>query len=237
MNAVELRQVAVENRIADVSLTLAPGTLAGLVGPNGAGKSTVLQVVAGLLPTSGRVTWSGRELRTIPVLERGRVAAWVPQEARFEFGFTVRAVVAQARYAHGDDDLGVDAALERFELTALAQRPVNRLSGGERQRVLLARAVATDAPLQFWDEPLAALDPRHGLQLIQLARQMVRAGKTILLSLHDLRLAHSLDQVAVMAGGRLRAFGAPRDVMTPDLLQDVFGVKARTAPGLTFELP
>ncbi len=237
MNALELKSVGVENRIADVSLQLAPGTLAGLIGPNGSGKSTVLQVAAGLLPASGDVGWAGRELRAISILERGRAAAWVPQEARFEFGFSVHAVVAQARFAHGDDERGVEAALEKFELAALAARPVNRLSGGERQRVLLARALATEAPLQLWDEPLAALDPRHGLQLMALARALVRGGKTVLLSLHDLRLAHGLDRVAVMSGGRLRACGAPAEVMTPALLQEVFGVRALTAPGLAFELP
>jgi iron complex transport system ATP-binding protein len=237
MNALELNQVGVENRISGVSLQLAPGTLAGLIGPNGSGKSTLLQVAAGLLPASGGVRWNGRNLDGLTVLQRGRAAAWVPQEARFEFGFSVRAVVGQARFAHGDDDRGVDAALARFELTALAQRPVNRLSGGERQRVLLARAFATAAPLQLWDEPLAALDPRHVLQLVALARELVRGGKTILLSLHDLRMAHGLDQVAVMHEGRLRAFGAPREVLTPELLQVVFGVRARTEPGLAFELP
>lgn len=235
--ALQLSEVCVENRIADVSLAIDPGSLVGLIGPNGSGKSTVLQVAAGLLPSTGRVRWSAQPLDSISILERGRRAAWVPQEAHFEFGFTVRSVVAQARFAHGDDERGVDEALAQFELTPLAQRPVNRLSGGERQRVLLARACATDAPLQLWDEPLAALDPRHALELLVHARRFREAGKTVLLSLHDLRLAHCLDLVVVMDRGKLRACGRPEEVMTPDLLREVFGVKARTLPGLTLELP
>jgi iron complex transport system ATP-binding protein len=220
-----------------VSLTLAPGTLAGLVGPNGSGKSTLLQLAAGVLPGEGEVRWSDRPLGEIPFIERGRLAAWVPQEGHFEFGFTVRSVVAQGRFAHGDDDRGVAEALARFDLMALAERPVTRLSGGERQRVLLARALATEAPLQLWDEPFAALDVRHALESLKLAGELARSGKTLLLSLHDLRVAHCLDVVIVLHERRLRAIGRPEDVLTPALLQEVFGVRARTAPGLTLELP
>ena len=236
--ALTIRGATVRGRIADVSLQLAPGTVAGLIGPNGAGKSTLLQVAAGLLPSGGgTVAWSGRPLESIAVLERGRSASWVPQEARFEFGFSVWAVVAQGRFAHGDDGVGVDAALARLDLALLAHRPVNQLSGGERHRVLLARALATAAPLQFWDEPLAPLDPRHALEVLHLARELTRSGSTVLFSLHDLRVANSLDVVVVLHNGRLRAVGKPTEVLTPDLLAEVFGVQARTGTGLVFELP
>jgi iron complex transport system ATP-binding protein len=240
--ALEIENASVPGRIADVTLQLPAGKLIGLVGPNGSGKSTLLQVAAGLLPAGasderGRVCWNRRALESISMLERGRLATWVPQEARFEFGFSVRAVVAQGRFAHGDDHAGVEDALERFGLVPLADRPVNHLSGGERQRVLLARALATQAPLQLWDEPLAPLDVRHALQLLVHAGELARAGATIVLSLHDLRIAHCLDLVLVMDGGRLRAAGPPETVLTPELLLEVFGVRARTAPGLTLELP
>ena len=246
LNALTLTHATVPGRLADVSLAIPAGSLVGLVGPNGSGKSTLLQVAAGLLlpaPSSSgtaspsSVTWAGRPLDAIPILERGRLATWVPQEAHFEFGFTVRSVIAQGRFAHGDDDHGVQQALAQLDLTALADRPVNRLSGGERQRVLLARALATAAPLQLWDEPLAALDPRHALEVLTLANAHARAGGTLLLSLHDLRLAHCLDLVLVMRDGRLHAAGRPDDVLTPACLLDVFGVRARQLPGLTLELP
>jgi iron complex transport system ATP-binding protein len=236
-SALELTSATVPGRLAGVSLTLAPGTLAGLIGPNGSGKSTLLQVAAGVLPGTGSVTWGGRPHAEIPMLERGRLAAWVPQEAHFEFGFTVAAVVAQGRFAHGDDAHGVAEALARFDLIALAQRPVNRLSGGERQRVLLARALATEAPLQLWDEPFAALDPRHALEGLRLADELARGGRTVLFSLHDLRAAHCLDMVIVLHAGRLHAAGPPAEVLTPELLREVFGVRARTASGLILELP
>lgn len=235
--ALELLHVSVPGRLEDVSVTVRPGTVVGLVGPNGSGKSTLLQAAAGVLPHAGDVRWNGRRREDIPILERGALAAWTPQEARFEFGFSVRSVVAQGRFAHGDDEQGIDDALARFDLGALADRPVNQLSGGERQRVLLARAFATAAPLQLWDEPLAALDVQHALRVLVLARERADAGGTVVLSLHDLRVAHELDHVIVLHGRRVRAAGAPDAVLTPELLLGVFGVRARTVPGLTLELP
>lgn len=237
MNALEISAASVAGRLTDLSLCLAPGTLTGLIGPNGSGKSTLLQVAAGLLPSLGAVQWAGRPLASVPLMERGRMTSWVPQDAHFEFGFSVRSVVAQGRFAHGDDEQGIEQVLEKFDLTELAERPVNRLSGGERQRVLLARALATGAALQLWDEPLAQLDPRHVLEVLAHAQAFTRQGNTMLFSLHDLQVAHCLDRVVVLDQGRLRAFGQPSEVLTPELLQAVFGVRIRTAPGLILELP
>jgi len=236
MSALTLHDVAVAGRLAPVTLALGPGQTVGLVGPNGSGKSTLMQAAGGLLPHSGRVGWNGQWLADIPMMERGRMTAWVPQEAHFEFGFTVRSVVAQGRYAFGDDEQGVETALARFDLTTLAHRPVNRLSGGERHRVLLARAIATGASIQLWDEPLGALDPRHGLKVLALADELKHAGGTVMMSLHDLRVAYYLDQVVVLSEGRLQAVGRPHDVLTPQLLHDVFGVRAEFVSSLVLKL-
>lgn len=238
-NALTLHAINVPGRLKLENLALPRGTLIGLVGPNGAGKSSLLQVAAGLLSpgAGGSVLWDGEPLAQVPMPERGRRAAWVPQEAQFEFGFSVRSVVGQGRYAHGDDGAGVEEALERLDLAKLAGRPVNQLSGGERHRVLLARSLATDAPLQLWDEPLSALDPRHGLEVLMLARERTRAGGTVVMSLHDLRVAHCLDFVVVLADGALRAAGRPDAVLSAGLLREVFGVRARTGETLILELP
>lgn len=235
--SLSLRDVSVPGRLSQVSLDLPSGKLCGLVGPNGAGKSTLLQVAAGLLDSKGEVLWGERPIQKIQALERGRCTSWIPQELQFEFGFSVRSVVAQGRFAHGDDEHGVDEALARLDLARLAQRPVNRISGGERQRVLLARALVTEASLHLWDEPLAPLDPRHALEVLKIGRQLAAAGVTVFFSLHDLRLAACLDHVIVMHEGRLCASGIPSDVLTPGLLMEVFGVKAGLAPGLSIELP
>lgn len=237
MNALEVVNVAIPGRLSAVSFAVPQGIVAGLVGPNGSGKSTLLQIAAGVLPGAGQVKWAGRPLPDIPHLERGRIATWVPQEAHFEFGFTVRSVVAQGRYAHGDDGVGVSEALAHFDLGPLADRPVNRLSGGERHRVLLARAMATEAALQLWDEPFAALDVRHTLEGLRFARELASGGRTVLLSAHDLRIALRLDLVIVLSKGTLRAIGAPAEVLTETLLHEVFGVRARTGPSLILDLP
>jgi iron complex transport system ATP-binding protein len=237
MSALTLQNLTVPGRLNAVSLDLPAGATVALVGPNGSGKSTLLQAAAGLLPCAGRVLWQGRALGEIPFIERGRLAAWVPQEAQFEFGYSVRSVVAQGRFAHGDDAVGVESALAALDLLMLAERPVNQLSGGERHRVLLARALATAAPLQLWDEPLAALDVRHALQALVLADKLKRAGSTVVVSLHDLRVAQCFDHLVVMHAGGIFAQGRPDAVLTPELLLTVFGVQARLEPGLTLSLP
>ena len=234
--ALELRAVSVPGRLSGVSLGVPAGAVVGLLGPNGSGKSTLLQVAAGLLPSTGGVLWDGRPAGALPLIERGRHTAWVPQEAHLEFAFTVREVVAQGRFAHGDDGAGVDDALDRLDLRALADRAVDRLSGGERHRVILARALATGARLHLWDEPLAALDVRHALELARTATVLARDGATVLLSLHDLRLAHCMDLVVVLDRGRLEAHGPPDAVLDAALLRRVFGVERREGPGHDFFL-
>ncbi len=237
MNLITVKNVSVPGRLKDVSFQVQAQRLVGLIGPNGSGKSTLLAVMAGLLPAEGEVFWNDQPLGKIPIFDRARQLAWVPQEVQFEFGFTVRSVVAQGRFAHGDDEAGVDTALEQMDLSSLANRPVNQLSGGERHRVLLARALATEAPVQLWDEPLAALDVRHGLQTLQLAQQRKSAGGSVLLTVHDLRLAHCLDELLVLHEGRLVAQGPPEAVLTPELLLNVFGVTARMGSSLILSLP
>lgn len=229
--------LTVSGRLEDVSFALPMGCLAAVVGPNGAGKSTLLQGLAGLLACEGEVAWQGEALAKIPALDRGRRLAWVPQELRAEFGFPVRDVIAMGRFAHGDDEHGVEAALDRMDLRPLAHRPLTRLSGGERQRVFLARALATEAPLQLWDEPLSQLDVRHQLELLELAKSLAVAGGTVLMSVHDLRVAHCMDQVLMLDRGRLAAAGTPEEVLTPERIHAVFGVRAQMGETMILDLP
>lgn len=235
--ALGARGLAVPGRLEGVHLDLGPGERVALVGPNGAGKSTLMQVLAGLLAAEGSVLWQGQPLPDIPILERGRRLAWVSQEAHFEFAFPVREVVAQGRYAWGDDAAGVAGALAALDLEALADRPVTHLSGGERHRVVLARALATQAPIQLWDEPVAQLDVRHALEVYRLANRLADAGGTVVVSLHDIRAAYRFDRVLVLDRGRLVGNGPPHAVLTADLIRTVFRVEATFVPSLVPELP
>nr|WP_320132443.1 ABC transporter ATP-binding protein [uncultured Holophaga sp.] len=235
--ALQAEGLSVEGRLHVLDLQLPKGCLAGVLGPNGAGKSTLLQALAGLLPARGQIRWQGTELRRIPILDRGRQLAWLPQESRAEFAFPVRDVVAQGRYAWEDEDAGVDRILERLDLCHLAQRPVTRLSGGERQRVFLARALATQAPIQLWDEPVSQLDVRHALEVLRLGRELADSGSTVLMSVHDLRLVRFMDHVLVLKDGGLKASGYPEEVFTPELILETFGVRASWQSALVLELP
>ena len=237
MTALGAAGLAVPGRLADVSLAIPAGEMVAVVGPNGAGKSTLIGALAGLLPAQGQVHWNGQLLSHIPMLARGRRLAWVGQEALFDFAFPVRDVVAQGRYAWDDDPAGVAEALAAMDLEGLADRPVTRLSGGERHRVVLARALATAAQIQLWDEPVAQLDVRHALEVYRLARQLADAGGTVLVSLHDIRAAYRFDRVLVLDRGQLVGNGGPHAVLTADLIRTVFRVEATFVTSLVPELP
>ncbi len=235
--ALHASGLSVPGRLADASFDLGPGELVAVVGPNGAGKSTLMQALAGLLPSEGTIHWNGQLLSRIPALERGRRLAWVGQEALFEFAFPVREVVAHGRFAWDDDPAGIAEALAAMDLESLADRPVTRLSGGERHRVLLARALATRAPLQLWDEPVAQLDVRHALEVYRLARRLADGGGTVLVSLHDIRAAYRFDRVLVLDRGRLVGNGKPHAILTADMIRSVFRVEATFVTSLVPELP
>jgi len=227
----------IHTALADVSFGIDAGEFVFLTGPSGAGKSTLIQALAGLLHAGGSVRWNGQLLSDIMMMERGRRLAWVGQETQFEFAFPVREVVAQGRYAWGEDQTGVAEAMAELDLAQLAERPVTRLSGGERHRVGLARALATGAPLQLWDEPVAQLDVRHALEVLRLARRLADAGGTVLVSLHDLRAAYRFDRVLVLDRGRLVGNGRPHEVLTAPLIREVFRVEATFVESLVPELP
>ena len=234
---IRAEHLTLGTRLQDVSLHLPTVSLTAVVGPNGAGKSTLLSVLAGLLKASGRIARMGDDLDGLSFPERGRRLAWVGQDLHADFAFPVREVVAQGRHAFGDDDAFVEAAMAALDIAHLAERPVTRLSGGERRRVFLARALATNARIQLWDEPTANLDVRHGLDVLRLASTLRDEGRAVLISLHDLRAALCFDQVLVLDQGRLAAAGTPGEVLKTDLIRQVFGVEARIGQEMILELP
>ncbi len=217
--------------VAGVSLSLQAGQWAAIVGPNGAGKSTLLTLLAGLCaPDSGHVHLQGRSMATLPARERARSLAWLSQQGEAEGDIAARDVVRLGRLPrHGlfgapdaADEAAVGRALAETEATAFAARRLNELSGGERQRVLLARALAVEAPVLLLDEPTTHLDAPHQRALLRSLAARAQAGAAVAAVLHDLTLALAADRVLVMAQGRLVADGPPADAALQAALVQVF---------------
>jgi iron complex transport system ATP-binding protein len=230
---VEVRSRAI---LRDVSFSLAEGERVALVGPNGAGKSTLLRVLAGTLqPTAGRVELGGVPLAGLERSEVARRLAVVPQQTALPFAMRVEEVVALGRLPHEAplrgtrpaDRAATAAAIERVGVGHLLGRDARELSLGERQLVLLALAVAQDAPILLLDEPTVHLDLRHQVEAMELLRDLnERDGTALIAVLHDLGLAaHFFPRLVVIEHGRVVADGAPADVLTDDLIRDVFGVE------------
>jgi len=221
--------------LRDIDLHIGKGERVALVGPNGAGKSTLLRAIAGLVePAVGSVSLGSRPVASIDRVEIARRLAVVPQVAALPFATTVEEVVALGRLPHEHpirgmrpaDRAAVAAAIEQVGVGHLLGRDARELSLGERQLVLLAMAVAQDAPVLVLDEPTVHLDLRHQVEVMELLVDLnERSGTTVLAVLHDLGLAaHFFPRLIVLAGGRVVGDGPPREVLAPDRIRDVFGV-------------
>jgi iron complex transport system ATP-binding protein len=234
---VERLTVAYRGRpaISDVDLSIEPGDRVALVGPNGAGKSTLLRAIAGLVePAAGTVELAGAPLSTLDRLAVARRLAVVPQLPSLPFATTVEEVVALGRLPHEHpvrglrpaDRAAVAAAIDRVGVGHLLGRDARELSLGERQLVLLAMAVAQDAPVLVLDEPTVHLDLRHQVEVMELLADLnARDGTTVIAVLHDLGLAaHFFPRVVVIDRGRIVADGPPAEALTPDRIREVFGV-------------
>jgi iron complex transport system ATP-binding protein len=216
-------------------LSVAPGELVGLIGPNGAGKSTLLRAMLGLTPRlSGNVTLDGADFAAMPARDRARAVAFLPQDRRVEWRLTARDVVMLGRYPHqagfgratSADRDAVARAIAAVEGEALLDRPVAVLSGGERTRILLARALAVEAPILLADEPIAALDPYHQLHVMEILQARARAGAGVLAIIHDLALAaRFMDRLVLMHQGRCLADGPPAHALTPERLATVYRIR------------
>jgi iron complex transport system ATP-binding protein len=214
-----------------VSLALRSGEWAAIVGPNGAGKSTLLSLLAGLrVPDAGQVWLQDREIRDWPARERACRLAWMSQQGEAEGDIAARDVVRLGRLPRqglfgapdASDEAAVVAAMAETACTDFGARRLNELSGGERQRVLLARALAVQAPLLLLDEPTTHLDAPHQRALLRGLAARARSGGALAVVLHDLTLALAADRVLVMAQGRLRADGRADDARLREALVAAF---------------
>jgi len=222
--------------IGGISLELRRGEILGIIGPNGAGKSTLLRALAGLIPCShGAVLMGENPLPSLRARARAAVIAVVLQEGVPSLDLSVRDLVLMGRYAHrrrfsrprAADHHAVEVALESVGAEDFIERPLASLSGGERQLAHIARALAQSPEALLLDEPTSALDIHHQLRVFGVLRAQADAGAAVGIVLHDLNEAsRRCDRIAVVDRGALRAIGTPYEVLTPELLADVYRVEA-----------
>ena len=210
--------------VEGVDLAVGAGELVGVLGPNGAGKSTLVRLLSGVLaPERGEVRLGGDPLASLAPRERARRLAVVPQEPAIELPFTALELVLLGRHPHlagfaFESELDLErarAALGRTGVETLADRDVATLSSGERQRVILARALAQEAPVLLADEPASFLDLRHQVETFDLLRDLADAGRAVLVVLHDLNLAAEYcDRVVLLREGQVFAAGRAETTLT-----------------------
>ena len=208
--------------------------LVGVIGPNGSGKSTLLKCIYRVLrPTAGAVYLDGRDLDSYSYRESARRVAVVAQHNYYNFDFSVREVVLMGRAPHkralerdtAEDYRIVEESLETVGLAAFADRSFSTLSGGEQQRVILARALAQRTPCLILDEPTNHLDIKYQLQLMDLVRSLDR---TVIAAVHDLNIAAMYcDRLYAVKDGQIVGQGAPKKLLTPDFIREVYEVDAQ----------
>lgn len=220
--------------LRDVELEAHPGEVLALLGPNGAGKSTLLKALAGLLPYEGSVEIAATDLAALSPRNRARRISYVPQRSLLRSALSVEEVVALGRYVHGgsfggmskSDQEAIDHALMTAHADALRDRIFTQLSVGEQQRVLLARALASDAPILLLDEPTAALDVGEAMAVLRLIRTLAARKHTLVVVLHDLADALSTtDRALLLKDGCVVEQGDTREVISAEPIRAVYGVK------------
>jgi iron complex transport system ATP-binding protein len=223
--------------VDQVDASVGRGEWVGLIGANGAGKTTLLRAAAGLVEYEGDVRLGGRSAAPMGRRERARAVSYVPQSPEMPADMSVFDYILLGRTPHisylavesADDVAHCRRLLERLDLGLLARRHLSTLSGGERQRVVLARALAQEAPVLLMDEPTSALDLSHRVEALEIVDELRREwGLTVVSALHDLTLAGQFaDRLLLMAGGTVAALGPPAEVLDEAVLEKAFGAPVR----------
>jgi iron-siderophore transport system ATP-binding protein len=222
-------------------LLVPPGRITAIVGANACGKSTLLRAMSRLLaPKAGRVLLDGKDLHQLPTKQVARTLGLLPQSPIAPEGIVVADLVSRGRNPHqgmlsrwtAEDDEAVAEALRMTDTVELADRPVDELSGGQRQRTWIAMALAQHTDILLLDEPTTFLDVSHQVDVLDLLTDLNRQrGTTIVMVLHDLNLAaRYADHLIAVRAGLLHAAGDPAEVLTADVVRDVFGMECQVIP-------
>ena len=237
--ALQTRQLSAElggrRVLQTIDLQITAGRWTCVVGPNGAGKSSLLKALAGLLPHSGQVLWQGQPLASLTRQQRALQLSWLGQGESSTLDLRVWDVAMLGRLPHqswlgapsAQDAHMVEAALKATQAWDWRERTLGELSGGERQRVLLARAMASNAPTMLMDEPLANLDPPHQVDWLEQVHCLLAQGTTVVSVLHEIGMALHADDIVVMREGQVAHHGASRDAATHAAIEAVFDHRIR----------
>jgi iron complex transport system ATP-binding protein len=221
--------------LSDVSLDVAAGEFVGLIGPNGAGKTTLLRAVLGLTAYTGGIALANSAVETLSARDKALRVSYLPQEREIAWPVTVERVVALGRAPHLPpfsrpgvaDAASITRAMARMDILDLATRAATDLSGGEKARVLIARALAQEAPLLLADEPTSGLDPSHQIALMKVFAELARDGAGVVACLHDLGLAARwCTRLILLDQGRIVADGTPREVLSAERLRAIYNIRA-----------
>lgn len=236
--AVQNIGLVIDRRVilSDVTLDFPAGEVVALVGHNGSGKSSLLKILARqILPTSGSVSYDRQNLRNFQDRAFARSVAYLPQDVSTGSEMTVRELIACGRYPwHGAlgrftkiDHEKVEAALQATQIVSLGERIVGTLSGGERQRAWIAMMIAQDAHCLLLDEPTAALDVVHQIEVLSLVQRLAHEGlRSVVIVLHDINMAARFcDRVHALKSGTVVASGPPKDILVPKVLRDIYGIE------------
>jgi iron complex transport system ATP-binding protein len=221
--------------LSEIGLDFPAGEVVALVGHNGSGKSSLLKILARqLTPTTGSVAYAGRDLQQYDGRDFARSVAYLPQDLSTGSDMTIRELIACGRYPwHGAlgrfsdlDRQKVEAAIEATHIERFADRMVGTLSGGERQRAWIAMLIAQDAHCLLLDEPTAALDIAHQIEVLSLVRRLAHeGGRSVVIVLHDINMAARFcDRIHALKGGRVVASGTPDDILVPETLRSIYGI-------------
>lgn len=226
MALIDVRHLHVGKRIADVSFSLAPGEMLGVIGPNGSGKSTLLQSMAGILKYDGSIDFDGAPIAAMPSRQRAQGIGFLPQSCESAWSLSVEDIVSLGRLPWADHDAdAISSAIEQAGVAELLGRKVDQLSGGERARVWLARVLAGQPRLLLADEPIASLDLFYQRSVMEALRKYASQERAVILAIHDLGLAaRYCDKLCLMSEGKVYAWGSPAAVLTEANLSAVFRV-------------
>lgn len=220
--------------LQNITCTFSPGKMIGIIGPNGSGKSTLLKTLATIYPYDhGQIQLDHSSIKKFNRKQIAKTMCYVPQDTNVAVDFSVRQVVQMGRHIHhplfaresAKDKEIIEEAMQQTNITHLQDQSIQQLSGGQRQLVMIAKALAQDTPIILLDEPIASLDVYYQLYILHMLHRLRLQNKTIIIVLHDLNLAARFcDELLLLQHGRVKQFGLTKDVLTPQLLEDVYHV-------------